>query len=232
MSLDSRLFRPRRSNSSSASSALVERRRHQRRQQTRSRAGSGRAMVVELGRCSRAGARRAALRARDDGGDDALDAARRSASGVVVAQLEPDRQAALAGGDAGRRRLAARRCRTASRARTSSPRPASIAAISASCVTLSRGDDGDVAPRRLLLRQRREGRQRRRMHAPRRRSRTRSALPAARTPGASADAARRRQPTRAPSSSIAALRPGCSAGCARGDEACGGAARAAPRRRP
>ena len=126
-----------------------------------------------------------------DAGDDALDALVGQRLGVV-AQLEPERQAALAGGDAGAPGSSARRCRTGSRRGRRRPAAASIAAMQRLVGDVSSGDDGEVAPRRLLLRQRLEARHARGASAPRRRSRTRPACRAARRPGASADAARRR----------------------------------------
>src|SRR6478735_7566663 len=157
MSFDSRLLRPRRSNSSSASSALVSVGVTSDGRRTRSGGLAGRAMASGLCRLLLAQARVEPRAERcDDSADDALDLLVGQRA-LVVADLEADGEAALADRDAGRtlRRLedveqggAAHGTFTGGIDRVLQRRMADVAA----------DHDRDVAPRRLLLRQRREGR--------------------------------------------------------------------------
>src|ERR1700712_2743120 len=103
MSLDSRLLRPSRSNRSSARSALVSVGVTKVGSKARSGGESGRAMAAYERLVAETAAEVAGQR-----GDHARDHALNDLIGqgsVVVAQLEADRQAALAFGEAGHRVL-------------------------------------------------------------------------------------------------------------------------------
>ena len=144
MSFDSRLFRPRRSNSSSASSALVSVGVSSVGSRTARRGrGVGSAMVVDAPvtaarrRTPRRGSSAASTPATTR--VDALVGQRRRRRRSSSSRT---RQAALAGGDAGRRASSARRCRTASSADApAAPRPRRSPPSARRGVTLFAGDD-------------------------------------------------------------------------------------------
>ena len=213
MSFDSRLFRPRRSNSSSASSALVSVGVSMRRQDH----GVHGLLVVDVSaRCSAAQpgaeaqpARAAPRRPRP------RRCARRSALACVVEQFQAQRQAVLAGADVGAGLL---RAVDVEQRAPSAPAPDGV--------LRQRADQRGRAPRRRARPARcratptaacgtgcarpAASRASTRVERP---ARTAPAPAAARRPGASADAVRRHGRSRRPSSSTRAQRPGCSAGC-------------------
>src|SRR5664280_1118023 len=104
MSFDSRLFRPSRSNNSSASSAFVSVGVTSVGWRLRGAGGSVRAMVRGWRLLRPQADAEPAFERRNDGGDDVLDALVGQGQGVV-AQFQPQREAALTRGDAGDRTL-------------------------------------------------------------------------------------------------------------------------------
>src|SRR6188768_819691 len=146
MSFDSRLFRPRRSNSSSASSALVSVGVTSVGRRTRSGGLAGRTMAsTRRLLLAQPGAEPLAERS-DHGADDALDMLVGQGA-LVVADLEADGEAALADGDAGR---ALRRLEDVEQRRTAhGALPGGVdRLLQPRVVHVAADDDRDVTPRR------------------------------------------------------------------------------------